>query len=119
MIQCFIVGLGGGLGAFFRYLLGKIQLPAAAFPIHTLCINILGAFVIGMVVSGGAKYGLEESKWILFLKTGVCGGFTTFSTFSLETITLLEQGKMVNALFYSIASVVLCLTGVWIGKNIF
>lgn len=44
MIQCFIVGLGGGLGAFFRYLLGKIQLPAAAFPIHTLCINILGGF---------------------------------------------------------------------------
>ncbi len=120
MIQCFMVGLGGGVGALFRYLLGKIHFPIeTTFPIMTLCINILGAFVIGMVVSGAERYGLEESKWILFLKTGVCGGFTTFSTFSLETMTLLEQGKVNHAIFYTILSVVLCLIGIFIGKNIF
>ena len=120
MIECFMVGLGGGVGALFRYLLAKIDLPIeTAFPIMTLCINILGAFVIGIVVSGAERYALEESKWILFLKTGVCGGFTTFSTFSLETMTLLEQGKVNHAIFYTILSVVLCLIGVLIGKNIF
>ena len=107
------------MGHFFAICWEKYSCLLLYFPFTHYASIYWGAFVIGMVVSGGAKYGLEESKWILFLKTGVCGGFTTFSTFSLETITLLEQGKMVNALFYSIASVVLCLTGVWIGKNIF
>lgn len=90
MLQCFMVGLGGGIGAIFRYLLGKIQFPfETAFPIMTLCINFMGAFVMGLVVSGAIKYTKENT--ILFLKTGLCGGFTTFSTFSLESITLLEQ----------------------------
>ena len=95
MIQCFMVALGGGIGAIFRYLLTKIQLPfETTFPIITLFTNFAGAFLIGIIVSATAKYALSE-KTVLFLKTGLCGGFTTFSTFSLESITLIEQKIMV------------------------
>ncbi len=118
MLQCFIVALGGGIGAIFRYLLGKINLPLeTSFPIVTLCINFIGAFVIGLVVSGTIKYTISENS-ILFVKTGLCGGFTTFSTFSLESITLLEQKNTAIAFCYVISSVLLCMIGVWLGKKV-
>jgi len=119
MIQCFIVALGGGIGAVFRYLLTKIQLPfETVFPVITLFTNFAGAFLIGIVVSIAAKYNLSE-KTILFLKTGLCGGFTTFSTFSLESITLIEQKNNGMAYCYIICSIVFCMIGVWLGKKIF
>lgn len=118
MIQCLIVGIGGGIGAIFRYLLSKIPVPVVtAFPIMTLCINIIGAFVIGLVVGGATKYNMSE-KTILFLKTGLCGGFTTFSTFSLESITLIEQKNNIAAFCYIVCSILFCLIGVWLGKKI-
>ncbi len=117
MLQCFMVGLGGGIGAIFRYLLGKIQFPfETAFPIMTLCINFMGAFVMGLVVSGAIKYTKENT--ILFLKTGLCGGFTTFSTFSLESITLLEQKNTITAFCYIASSILFCMVGVWLGKKV-
>ncbi|MEY8320448.1 fluoride efflux transporter CrcB [Lachnospiraceae bacterium 46-61] len=119
MIQCLMVALGGGMGAVFRYLLTKIQLPfETTFPIITLFTNFAGAFLIGIVVSVAAKYGLSE-KMTLFLKTGLCGGFTTFSTFSLESITLIEQKNNGIAYCYIICSIVFCMIGVWLGKKIF
>lgn len=110
------VGLGGALGAIFRYGISLIPLKNH-FPILTLITNILGAFIIGMVV------GLFEKQYLssqihLFLKTGLCGGFTTFSTFSLETLTLLENDMIFIAIVYALISVVGCIMGVYLGKMI-
>ena len=119
MLQCLMVALGGGIGAMFRYLLGKINLPfETTFPILTLCINLIGAFIIGLVVSGAMKYTVSENA-VLFLKTGLCGGFTTFSTFSLESVTLIEQKNSIMAFCYIISSVLLCIIGVWLEKKMF
>ena len=105
MLQCLMVALGGGIGAMFRYLLGKINLPfETTFPILTLCINLIGAFIIGLVVSGAMKYTVSENA-VLFLKTGLCGGFTTFSTFALETAGLIKDGHIMAAFLYVILSV--------------
>ena len=111
------VGLGGAAGAMLRYAVSLIPYKGT-FPLLTLLINFLGALVIGFIAGTAIRRELDPN-FVLFLKTGVCGGFTTFSTFSLETMTLLEQGKVNHAIFYTILSVVLCLIGIFIGKNIF
>ena len=84
MMNCIIVGTGGFLGAVARYLIGLIPInPQNGFPIKTLLINIIGAFVIGLVVAFGAKKDWNP-QLILFLKVGICGGFTTFSSFAFR-----------------------------------
>ncbi len=110
------VGLGGALGAILRYGISLIPLKSH-FPILTLITNILGAFMIGIVVGIFSKDRISPSM-NLFLKTGVCGGFTTFSTFSLETLTLLEDGFYLLAILYALISVIGCIIGVYLGKII-
>lgn len=110
------VGLGGALGAILRYGISLIPFKSH-FPILTLITNILGAFMIGIVVDLFTKERISSSM-NLFLKTGVCGGFTTFSTFSLETLTLLEDGFYISAMLYALISVVGCIIGVYLGKII-
>ena len=106
MMNCIIVGLGGFLGAVARYLIGLIPInPQNGFPVKTLLINIAGAFVIGLVVAFGAKKDWNP-QLILFLKVGICGGFTTFSTFAFETTDLFQSGHTVTALVYAVLSVV-------------
>lgn len=118
MLQCLFVGLGGFAGAVGRYLLGLLPFTAASgFPLKTFFINVLGAFFIGFISGAAAKKGVASDSYaILFLQTGVCGGFTTFSTFSLENIKLLEDGHTALALLYMLLSVVCCLAGVVLGK---
>ncbi|MGI6069802.1 MAG: fluoride efflux transporter CrcB [Blautia sp.] len=118
MINCLFVGIGGFLGASFRYLLGLLPVPKTDFPYITFGINILGAFAIGIISALAAKYGLNDSRLILLLKTGVCGGFTTFSTFSLESSQLLSSGKVFQAALYMICSVLFCLAAVWLGGTL-
>lgn len=113
-IQCFIVGTGGALGAVFRYLLSFVKV-GTNFPFMTFFTNIAGAIVIG-VIAALAERSEAAPGIVLFLKTGVCGGFTTFSTFSLETLTLIEEKHAVTACLYAGTSVVLCIAGVWIGR---
>ena len=84
--NCLFVALGGGLGAVGRYLLSLIAAPWS-FPVMTLLTNFLGAVVIGAVAQAAGQLPMSKSA-VLFLKTGLCGGFTTFSTFSLETVEL-------------------------------
>lgn len=109
------VGLGGALGAVARYFISL--LPAkGAFPVWTLVTNFAGALLIGFVVGVIAAAPEQSQKISLFWKTGVCGGFTTFSTFSLESLTLLEKGNIVLGMSYIVASVALCLLGVYIGR---
>ncbi len=113
MLNCFFVGIGGFTGAVCRYLMGFIPLPdKSGFPWITLCINVIGAFVIGLTAGAAAKHGWGNNYFILFLKTGVCGGFTTFSTFALESSNLLESGKICLGVAYMVLSVVLCLGAV-------
>lgn len=106
------VGLGGAAGAVLRYLISLIPYKGD-FPLLTLITNLLGALLIGFI-SGIAEKKLSENA-VLFLKTGLCGGFTTFSTFSLEAYKLFASDHAFLAVIYSILSVVLCITGVFAG----
>lgn len=107
------VGLGGAIGALLRY--GISLIPYGdGFPVLTLITNVLGAIIIGFI--SGYSSGNHISPYLLlFLKTGVCGGFTTFSTFSLEAYTLYQHGENIAACIYAVSSVMLCLAGIGLG----
>ena len=108
------VALGGAAGAALRYAVSL--LPAkGAFPLLTLLTNLAGAFVIGVIAGLAAKRNLPQNA-VLFLKTGLCGGFTTFSTFSLETLGLLERGEYAIGGAYALGSLAVCVLGVVAGK---
>lgn len=114
-------GAGGFLGAVARYLLGLIPVKnPAGFPVTTFLVNLLGAFTIGGIVSWATKNQNLDPKLILFLKTGICGGFTTFSTLSLEATQLFQSGKTAVALIYVCSSAVLgvlaVLAGLWVAR---
>ena len=115
-MKFFMIGIGGGIGAIFRYLISIVPLKVS-FPVQTFVTNVLGAILIGVVVEMVAGKEISEN-WNLFLKVGICGGFTTFSTFSLETYNLIEKGNSWIALGYAILSVVLSVIGVFAGRGI-
>ena len=116
MFGVLAVGAGGALGAVGRY--GVSLLPfRGEFPLLTLATNLLGAVLIGLI-AGWAGRGRLSEHWTVFWKTGVCGGFTTFSTFSLESLTLLERGRWVLGGGYMVLSVALCLLGVALGQRL-
>lgn len=111
------VALGGAVGAMSRYAVSLIPLKTE-FPFLTLFTNIAGAVLIGFV-AGMAESGSSLSpQSLLFWKTGVCGGFTTFSTFSLETWTLLEHRSYAAAGGYAVLSVVCCVFGIVCGRKL-
>ena len=110
------VAFGGALGACGRYAVSLLPWTGR-FPLATLLTNLLGALLIGLVagLSGGGRI---PERWTLFWKTGVCGGFTTFSTFSLESMNLLWEGRWLAGGIYIALSVGLCLAGVFVGQRI-
>ena len=94
MLNCLAVGVGGFIGSICRYLVGLIPLKdQSGFPYKTLAINIVGAFVLGLLSAYAAKNPNASPRLMLMLKVGVCGGFTTFSTFAYESTTLFSSGK--------------------------
>jgi len=112
-----IVFIGAGIGGALRHgvNLAALRLVGAGFPWGTLAINIVGSFVMGLVAEYFAlKSGLPQ-QWRLFLTTGVLGGFTTFSAFSLETALLYERGEVLAAGLYMIGSAVLAVAGLCAG----
>lgn len=111
------VAIGGAIGAVARYAISLLPIKSE-FPILTLITNVLGAILIGFIV--GFFEGKENTSpnTLLFLKTGVCGGFTTFSTFSLEAYNLFYDKSYVLGTIYAILSVVLCVIGIFFGKRI-
>lgn len=111
-----LVGLGGALGAIGRYFISLIP-NRMEFPILTLITNVLGAILIGFIVGYNKKNGTSDYA-MLFWKTGVCGGFTTFSTFSLEASTLIDKELYLQAAIYVILSLVLCFIGIYIGQKL-
>lgn len=117
LINCLAVGAGGFIGSVFRYLIGLIPvLNRYDIPFQTLAVNVLGAMAIGMIVKSAETCEIISGPALLFLKVGICGGFTTFSTFSLEALGLLENGKMAAFAVYVAASIILCIGGVWAGR---
>ena len=114
MMNLLLVAAGGAIGASARYLISLIPVKST-FPFLTLGINFLGAVLIGFITGLFLSQKLD-AKWTLFWKTGVCGGFTTFSTFSLEAYQLLESGKYWAGGIYITASVIFCLAGVVLGQ---
>ena len=108
MLNCLVVVLGGGIGACLRYLIGLIPFKEPfTFPVKTLIINLLGCFVIGLIAALTVKNSSLSPKTVLFIKTGLCGGFTTFSTFALETEALIKTGHIGLAILYIVLSVIL------------
>ena len=107
------VGLGGAVGAMLRYAISLIPYKGG-FPLLTFVTNILGALIIGLIVGYASKRNVNDSL-MLFLKTGLCGGFTTFSTFSLEAYNLFVSGSKILAVCYAVLSAVCCIIGVWLG----
>jgi len=113
------VAVGGAIGSVARFWVAGVmaELTGPRFPWGTLLINVLGSFVIGLVAGitlTPARVGMHPDVRI-FLMTGFCGGFTTFSAFSLQTLELLQGGEVVPALGYAIGSVVLCIVATYCG----
>ena len=93
------VAIGGGLGSWLRYLTGRM-IGASAFPSATLTVNIAGSFAMGLLVGGLARSGGGSEGWRLLLGVGVLGGFTTFSAFSLDIVSLAQRGAIGLAALY-------------------
>ena len=113
------VAVGGAMGSVARFWLTSAMtaLTGPRFPWGTLLINVLGSFVIGLVAGVTlipSRVGVHPDIRI-FLMTGVCGGFTTFSAFSLQTLELMQAGDMVPALGYAMSSVVFCVAATFCG----
>ena len=116
MIACLAVGAGGFCGAILRYLLGLLPIAQpGGFPITTFFINLAGSFLIGFITQISVKNQTTSSPMTLFLKVGLCGGFTTFSTFALENYQLLLEGKTAISLLYMFLSFSACIAGVMTG----
>jgi len=109
------VALGGALGASLRFLSGAMILRAmgSGFPYGTMFVNVIGSFLMGAFVIFAAHRGLTYLS--PFVMTGLLGGFTTFSAFSLETVTLMERGAFGYAALYVSMSVILSVTGLFLG----
>lgn len=121
MKMFFIVGLGSFLGGVFRYLLQKQLTDSiqSSFPYATLLINITGCFFIGFLLGLSNKYDFLSPETRLFLTTGLCGGFTTFSTFSNDSLMLLRDGNYYYFLLYALLSVVVGIICTFLGYLIF
>ena len=112
-----IVFLGGGVGAALRHGINLAvgRMLGTAFPYGTLLINITGSFIMGMVAAYFAFKGDASQHWRLFLTTGILGGYTTFSAFSLDVALLYERGEIGLAALYVSASVALSIVGLFAG----
>lgn len=117
MMQLLIIALGGAVGAVLRYLVsnGVYVLAGKDFPYGTLSVNVLGSLLMGILYVLLVERLAFAVEWRAFLMIGVLGAFTTFSTFSIETMLLMESGDYARALLNIMVSVVLCVGATWVG----
>jgi fluoride exporter len=120
MTKLLLIFLAGGVGSLARYLLsGWVQRQGTeSFPLGTLVINILGCFLIGFLTEAFSGRILLREEHRIMITVGFIGGFTTFSTFGLETFTLLDDGQLVRATLNVVLSVGLGLFAVWFGYRL-
>ena len=124
MTHLLLVMLGGSIGAGLRHLanLAALRLFGPGFPWGTMGINIAGSLAMGLFIELLARKFGASNELRLFIATGILGGFTTFSAFSLDFATLTGRGEFASAVFYAIGSVVLSIlalfAGIWLGKGL-
>ena len=117
-----IVGIGSFIGGALRYLISTLfkQYCTQGFPWGTLLVNLMGCFIFGIIFALFSKYSSTSHLWCLLLTTGLCGGFTTFSTFAYESVLMLQQGNLSGFISYVatslIAGISLFALGYWIFK---
>ncbi|PKL82945.1 MAG: fluoride efflux transporter CrcB [Ignavibacteriae bacterium HGW-Ignavibacteriae-3] len=115
MIKYLIVFFGAGIGGSFRYWLSSLvqkQFPPY-FPYGTLAVNLIGSFILGLMIFGLDERELISPSLKMFIGIGFCGGFTTFSTFSLETFNLLKDAEFLLAGFNILSAVILTILGIY------
>lgn len=112
-----LIGIGGAIGSLLRFFFSQM-IKSGSFPLATFTINIIGSFLIGIIIALSIKHIEFSSPWKLFLATGVCGGFTTFSSFSIENLQLIQQGKWMTSVFYIAGSILLGVIAAGIGYKI-
>ncbi|MCE2895634.1 MAG: fluoride efflux transporter CrcB [Flammeovirgaceae bacterium] len=117
MRELVLIFLGGGIGSVMRFSLGKwiSSFHSHHFPYGTLFVNVLACFVLGTLVGVADHKQIISPNARLFWTVGFCGGFSTFSTFSSETLTLIQNGFPFSGLVYVLASLLLCLAATYLG----
>lgn len=120
MKTALIVFAGSGVGGMLRYLIQKLftENGYTVFPAGTFVVNLLGCFLIGLFGALAEKHHLFSPEWRLALTTGFCGGFTTFSTFAQENMSMLRSGDYVLFGLYTALSIVLGITAVMLGNSV-
>lgn len=115
-----LVGCGSFVGGALRYLVGQVLAGRLllGFAIGTITANLAGCFLFGIIYGLLERFGALQSSWALLLTVGLCGGFTTFSSFSNETLNLLREGALLPVLAYTLISVVGGLALLYIGRLI-
>lgn len=112
-----LIGAGGFLGSIARYFVSLLNLSISFYsvPVGTLIVNVTGSLVIGFLTGIADKSMILSTEWRLFLMVGLCGGFTTFSTFTNENLMLLHNGQLLTVLLYTGLSIFLGFLAVYIG----
>ena len=122
LVTVALLAVGGGAGANARYWLGALVRTwhgATAFPWATFAINVSGSAALGFAAALFLHHPDEpRRRWFLLLGTGFCGGFTTFSAFSLETLELMQEGRPLTAVAYALGSVAAGVAGVWLALKL-
>ena len=117
MTHTVVIAAGGAVGALFRFWVssGVYAVTGRDFPYGTLVVNLLGSLLMGFLYIALIERIAVSAEWRSFLLIGVLGAFTTFSTFSIETLNLFEDGELVRAFLNIVLSVVLCVGAAWLG----
>lgn len=120
MLTYLTVAVGGAVGACLRFGINELMVNVLgkSFPFGTLLVNILGSFVLGWLFALFSSGVLAVSPWRALIAIGLIGAFTTFSTFSLDTVLLIQQGDWLKAIANVLLNVLLCLTLAWLGLKL-
>lgn len=113
-----IVGCGSFVGGALRYLVSYFVKSQSGFPFATFIVNVIGCFLIGLLIAALSKIENINHTLLLLATTGFCGGFTTFSTFANESLAMLQSGQYINFILYIVGSVVLGISAVAAGYAI-